>query len=276
MTDKTPAILYALTTPHPSQPQDHFNTWYDNVHAPSRARCPGVHQVARWVATDDSRPGWLATYELNDASALQTDAYKQARLNDGDDETTMFSDLSRRVYNLLSDKTCTEYATYCASGKPRAMTHVAVHPDKSTDLTDDEFNKWYEEEHVPLLSKCPGWLRSTRWVLVDEKDPRNGQFSETARFLACHEWEDADVVYGSDEFSHAVTTPWRTRVMSNIDRQTEERRLFQLWRQFLPDGTSVAAEQKQTKMRSWGDIKAVPTSTRALLFYWLYKYPTHL
>lgn len=262
MTQRSAGILYALTTPHPNQSSDDFNQWYDNVHAPSRASCPGVHHVSRWLATDDKTPRWLATYELDDVSALATEAYKQARANDGDDESTMFSDLSRRVYNILSDKSADDYAAYCKSGKARAMTHVAVHPDKASDLTDEEFNKWYEEEHVPLLSQCPGWLRSTRWELVDEMDPRTGEkhTDKTANFLACHEWEDADAVYMSKEFEFAVTTPWRTRVMNNVDKTTEERRLFQLWRHWMEDGASVKGEVKESSIRGWGDIKSVPTN----------------
>ena len=260
---ETKAILYALTSPHKSQSDGDFNKWYDKVHAPSRAACPGVHHVARFVATDDRAPRWLATYELDNVSALQTDEYKRARENNGDDESTMFSDLSRRVYSLLSDKSADGYAAYCGSGKARAMTHVALEPDKGQDMAENEFNEWYEQEHVPLLSKCPGWLRSTRWQLVDESDARTGDkhTDETAKFLACHEWEDADAVYGSAEFRHAVTTPWRTRVMSRMNPKNEERRLFELWRQFMPDGTSVGNTVRQPSIRSWGDIQAVPDNT---------------
>ena len=262
---QTSAVLYALTTPHEDQSDSDFNDWYDNVHAPSRAGCPGVHHVSRWIATDDKTPSWLATYELDDVSALQTDAYKRARENDGDDESTMFSDLSRRVYRILSDKRADGYATYCGSGQARAMTHVALQPDKTgSEMGDEEFNRWYEEEHVPLLSKCPGWLRSTRWELVDEMDPRTGEkhTDQVAKFLACHEWEDADAVYTSPEFEHAVTTPWRTKVMARVDPKTEERRLFQLWRQFLPDGTSIGSVVKQSNIRSWNDVKAVPENAK--------------
>ena len=131
-------------------------------------------------------------------------------------------------------------------------------------MTDEEFNEWYEEEHVPLLSNCPGWLRSTRWQLVNEMDPRTGDYhtDEVASFLACHEWEDADAAYDSAEFRHAVTTPWRTKVMARVDPKAEERRLFQLWRQFLPDGTSVGSVVKQPNLRSWSDINAVPENSK--------------
>ena len=266
---RTNAILYALTSPHSSRSDADFNAWYDTKHAPSRAACPGVHHVSRFVANDDKKPNWLATYELQDESALRSPEYKKARENDGDDESVMFSDLSRRVYKLLSDKKMDGYTEYCNSeetGGRRSMIHVALQPAKEqkggNDLTDDEFNKWYEEEHVPLLSKCPGWLRSTRWQLIDEMDPRTGEkhTDQVAKFLACHEWQDGDAVYQSEEFKYAVMTPWRNRVMNRVDPKTEERRLFRLWKHFLPDGQgSVAGEQGAASgVRSWDDIAAVP------------------
>lgn len=226
-----------LTCRHPNQSEEAFNKWYDEVHAPSRARCPGVNSVSRYAAADNKQPEWLAIYELSDESALQTPEYKKARENDGDDESTMFAYLDRRVYKLYSDKRRDDYDAYSRSGKPRGMIHVAANPSKTTDVTDEEFHKFYEEEHVPMLTVCPGWLRSVRLVLVDSRDPRDGMESEgntanLARFLAFHEFEDLDKYYASKEHNDAVTTPWRMRVMSNLDEKTEERRLFKLWKQF--------------------------------------------
>ena len=107
------AVLYALTSKHPSQSQEPFDKWYDEIHAPSRARCPGVHRVTRFVATDGAQPQWLATYELADLSALQTPEYKKARENDGDDEFKWFELLDRRVYKssaTRSERTMTVIA----------------------------------------------------------------------------------------------------------------------------------------------------------------------
>ena len=117
------------------------------------------------------------------------------------------------------------------------MIHVALQPAKGSSLTDDEFNRWYEDEHVPLLAKCPGWLRSTRFELVDSRDPRDtassaGNTANVSKYLACHEWQDERVVFASEEFRHATSTPWREKIMQSVDKATEERRRFKLWKQF--------------------------------------------
>ncbi|KAF2096248.1 hypothetical protein NA57DRAFT_59306 [Rhizodiscina lignyota] len=229
---KSTAILYPLTSRHPDKSEADFNKWYDEVHAPSRASCPGVNRVSRYKATDGQQPEWLAIYELSDTSALQTPEYKKARENDGDDESTMFKLLDRRVYKVFSDIKREDYDTYTGN---RDMIHVCTEP--INHVSENEFNAWYEDEHVPYLQKCPGWLRSVRCIIEDSRDPRDtsnpeGNTASRAKYLAFHEWEDGDKVYASDEHKYAITTPWRMRIMTSIDEKSEERRRFKLWKQF--------------------------------------------
>ena len=30
-----------------------------------------------------------------------------------------------------------------------------------------DFDRWYDEEHIPLLARVPGWVRSRRFVLKE-------------------------------------------------------------------------------------------------------------
>lgn len=236
---KHPAILYPFVSRQPNKSLDEFNKWYDEVHAPSRKRCPGVIQVSRWSATDDAKPEWLAMYELDDVSAVHSPEYMAVRKNDGDDESVMFETLDRRVYVQISDRKRDDYESFCASGKPRDMLHVALQPASPDDELD--FNSWYEHEHIDLLAKCPGWLRSTRWELVDARDPRTTPFTAEnpegnqkglAKYLAFHEWENGEDAYASEEFRRATNTDWRTKVFEKVDEKLTERRKFKLWRQF--------------------------------------------
>ena len=244
------AMLFALSTPHPSVTLDNFNEWYDTRHAPSRAACPGVQSVSRFVVDDTAvskaaevfgtdygqSPGswtWLAMYELNSEDALKTAEYRRAREEDGDDESRMFDFLSRRVYKLLSNQTRRGYADFAASGKIRSIMVVALEPDVATGLSAQEFNDWYEQEHVAMLSRCPGWLRSSRWELLDARDPRTWEEQAgIARYLALHEWEDADAVLASPELEAAMATPWRESTVKRTDQRTREMRLLKLWKQF--------------------------------------------
>ena len=250
----TKAMLFALTARHPSISVQDFDQWYDTRHAPSRAACPGVHSVSRFEAVNDvsaqkeealkasdgamsahvSKEGewqWVAIYELDSEDALKTDEYKKAREADGDDETKMFDFLSRRVYSLISDQRCKDYEQKVTTG----MRYIAMNSFQPEDTSEQDFHDWYEQEHIPMLSKVPGWLRSSRWQLTDARDPRRWeevQTSNVAKYLALHEVEDADAVYASEQLQAAVSTPWRNEVIAGCDKVKEEGRLLKLWKQF--------------------------------------------
>lgn len=139
-------------------------------------------------------------------------------------------DLSRRVYRLLSRKSKPGFE----GGTQQRVYHtVALQPRPGSGMTDDELAQWYEEEHIPMLTKVPGWLRSSRWALLDVKGANMKEVDATkvGRWLAVHEWE-TEAVYETKEHKEAVATPWRNKVMDRIDTAVEERRKFKVWKDF--------------------------------------------
>lgn len=236
---ETTAILFALSSRRASITLDEFNRWYDVRHAPSRAACPGVHSVCRFQAEDSgwddsglSTWHWAAMYELESIDALATPEYKKARENDGDDETKMFEHLSRRLYRLELDRRATWYEPYVKAKTTRYVTMVTLKPDTKDNLSDEEFDKWYEEEHIGELSKCPGWLRSSRWQLVDASDPRTGEQQQgVSSFLALNEWDSAFNCY-SPEVEAVAKKAYIPRTRKETYQDPEARRLLTLWKQF--------------------------------------------
>jgi hypothetical protein len=236
---QTRAVLYPLVSRNPDRSLEDFNKWYDTVHAPARARCPGINSVCRYEAIDGQEPGWLTIYELEDLSALQTPEYQQARINDGNDESTMFLTLDRRVYKLVSDRKRDDYDAYARTGKPRELAHIAFQPGPNMKI--QELHDWYSQEHVDLLAAAPGWLRSTTWELFDSRDPRKDPLSAdspqgtrkgVAEFLAYHEYENVEAGFESKEGKAATSTAWRADLMSRVDQSLTERRRFKVRKQF--------------------------------------------
>lgn len=53
------------------------------------------------------------------------------------------------------------------------------------EALDDEFNKWYDEEHIPeKVGQVPGFLRARRYKALDGRP----------NYLCIYELEDIDVV----------------------------------------------------------------------------------
>ncbi|KAF7297966.1 hypothetical protein HMN09_01017500 [Mycena chlorophos] len=74
--------------------------------------------------------------------------------------------------------------------------------------TEDEFNAWYAEEHIPMLRRVPGWRSSVRFKLVDA----SVGVESVTQYLALHEWERMDA-FQTDGFKQATSTAWRRRVV---------------------------------------------------------------
>ena len=147
-------------------------------------------------------------------------------------------------------------------GEPgRYMTVIEVEMKK---FAEAEFNRWFDEEHIPLLARVPGWVRSRRFVLKEvlgkygtvvgqdgdeggsmdgasermRKHVRVGGYGGRGRevkeerppkYLALHEWTSIDA-FQSREYRHATTTPWRMQVLKE-DRVVEYRiRVFRVAR----------------------------------------------
>lgn len=70
----------------------------------------------------------------------------------------------------------------------------------------EEVDRWYEQEHVPLLMRAPGWLRARRYE-VTAMGPGTRRFTS----LAFHQLADVSVLE-SRERAFARSTEWRARL----------------------------------------------------------------
>ena len=100
-------MLYVPAEPGPNVPVDEFHDWYETYHGPLRVRIPGIHNSFRYKATDGAKPGWLASYDLDDIDLLNARPY--ARL--ADERATReqaiipkLETLDRRMYTLVSTR----------------------------------------------------------------------------------------------------------------------------------------------------------------------------
>ena len=95
-----------------------------------------------------------------------------------------------------------------------------------------DFDRWYDEEHVPLMSKAPGWVRTRCFVfaevLVLGAAEEGGSLRPAGgphRFLTLHEWECTEAL-ATEEYKAAITTPSVLRFKGLATRF--ELRLFNL------------------------------------------------
>lgn len=146
------------------------------------------------------------------------------------------------------------------------LVGVALTPPE--DIEND-FNRWYSEEHIRLLSRVPGWLRSRRFELLEGRGPK---------YLALHEYARINGLTRSSEFQAATTTEWTKRSISackqngslGYERHEWYRETWDASRTKLikvvsqPDGSATVVEEDvQIETTGWIGSK----STRSACIY---------
>ena len=216
--------------PKPNLPAEQFHDWYNNEHGPTRLRLPFIPNGFRYRATDGLEPEFVALYDITDMAELTTDTYTSLRTpavkSQREIDTMAQIAVDRKLYDHIGEWVSPNFKKLediSAVGKGNVLVSVIsrVHPDKTED-----FNKWYVEEHVPLLQKVPGWLRTRRFVTsyIDEGEP--------TEFIALHEYTPENGL-GGPEFQAATTTPW-TKEINSTAVTAKKRRVYSLYYTFGP------------------------------------------
>ena len=73
-----------------------------------------------------------------------------------------------------------------------------------------EFDRWYEEEHIQMLTRIPGWMRSRRFRLFDSVEQRDDP-GGLVQCLAIHEYHETNGL-GGPEHKASMSTPWREKM----------------------------------------------------------------
>ncbi|TFK85406.1 hypothetical protein K466DRAFT_588126 [Polyporus arcularius HHB13444] len=213
MSSSAPGLLLVLVEPGPAIPDAEFNDWADNEHVPLRMAIPAFQSCTRWVATDDQKPTQLALYTVSSVSTFYEPPYTTLGKTRSEREKALAPRIAlfdRRVYEQL-DAPILSRTPDAGPARFVRVVGVDVPPENEEDL-----NRWYDEEHIPMLAKVPQWVRSTRYVLreggVSGTDESLKPTRGTPKYLALHEYTGPGAVE-TEEFRAALETPWTKKVM---------------------------------------------------------------
>jgi hypothetical protein len=209
--------------------------WYDNEHIPARLTVPGILSVARYKANDSNPPSWIAFVDLTSLDVMQSESYTSLRSNVSVKEASIVSRLAtfhRTVYTPFT--TLQKPGVTSASFPAPFLLTTAIEPSNAE--IEEEQNKWYAEEHLPLLSKVPGFLRARRFKLVDHAElggkADKNSIKPPAKYLTLYDF-DRDTFFDTQEMKDVASSPLaqRMRVLLN-----PESRLFTLHKGFSKNG----------------------------------------
>ncbi|KZV74892.1 hypothetical protein PENSPDRAFT_154043 [Peniophora sp. CONT] len=237
------ALLLVYTEPGAHIDEAEYHDWYDNEHVPLRANISEVFtgRINRLKSTDGSKPAFAATYDLESVAALKNPAYTKLTATRSERESNIFAKLGvvdLRVYDAYSGPSVPAPSPRFdeTKGAPSTVIIETVIPEGAAE---DEYNKWFDEEHLPLVSRFPGWLRSRRFVLVNENSLVFGtdtgahkRTSPPAKYLTIHEYDtpDASARKETQEYKYATSTEWMAKIEKTvISKSKREFELLKVW-----------------------------------------------
>ncbi|KAH7112825.1 alpha/beta hydrolase-like protein [Dendryphion nanum] len=274
----TPGVLLVTMAPNPTLPLSKFHDWYNNEHGPGRLRLPFCKNGFRYRANDHAQgtyspenPEWMAIYDIEDMDWLTKDVYtrlRQAPVQSQRERDTMAQiKVDRRFWDLAGEWKCDSFPVLedvSREGEGNVMVSVllTLHPDDNSK-NETELKNWYEQEHVPLLQKVPGWRRTRRFV-TSYLDLEAGRAKQ---FLALHEYAPENGLAGA-EFKAATSTKWNNEMYENVI-SSKTRRVYDLYYTFgaaprdltsLSDSSTIPFEATDTLTKTTPS-HASPTTT---------------
>ncbi len=174
--------------------EDEFNDWYDLEHIPERERVPGFLSCQRWLG--DPKVA-LATYDLKTVDVLKSAPYKAIAYENLSVWSKRVTAKAKRIMRFEGEQT----VPGDQSG-PKDAAAVLINAMNVDPAHEADFNAWYDQEHIPLLSKVPGCLTARRFRATDKG---------THKYVALYHFASADVP-DKPEWKKAVETPWTERL----------------------------------------------------------------
>ncbi len=261
----TPGILYVTMQPSPDLPPSQFHDWYNNEHGPTRLRLPFIKNGFRYRARDlevptrgtDDMPEWMAVYDISGMEELTRETYLRLRedsvKSQREKDVMRQIKVGRKLYDFVMERRAGSFKTLeeVGVGEKEGNVMVAVSLTLKDGKSSKDLDKWYDEEHIDMLSQVPGWLRTRRFVTSSILGGREG-----IEYLALHEYASRNGLEG-DELKAATKTSWSNDIMMNVV-QDKKRRVYELYYTFGPAPRHLADLAEFTSPD--GQTRATPSS----------------
>jgi hypothetical protein len=176
--------------------EDEFHDWYDLEHIPERQRVPGFLACERWIGTHNPKIS-VATYELENVEVLKTPAYRAIGMEN-------LSVWSKRMMTRIKLLMRHEGEQILPGDQiaPQEAPALLLNAMSVAPEHEDEFNEWYNTEHIPALAAVPGTLCARRY---------RGTGSAAQRYVALYHLASPEVA-DSAAWKTAANTRWTERM----------------------------------------------------------------
>lgn len=164
------AVLFSEMTPAADW-EANFNAWYDDEHIPLRMGVPGFAGAQRYRRNERD---YLVVYDMDDADVLASQAYGRVKNNPSEETAWMLKSVDN--FTRYIGVAIGQQANVSVGEMLQAPVLYPVFFTVPADRTE-EFDRWYDEDHVPTLLAEKSWLGCRRFEIISGEP---GQFNRLA------------------------------------------------------------------------------------------------
>jgi hypothetical protein len=216
------ALLLVRMNP-PESKVSEFNDWYNNTHVTARLTTPGFLSACRFTKIDGilkaplitSDTEYLALYDLTSAMVLKDKPYQELRKKEAALPPDSFETLIHQMPKFARGT----YEQIFPDNEKYVIPQTRVIFVVGHDVPQNrhqEFNAWYNTEHIPALLSVPGFLSVRRFKLTEKAIVSRG--GSISQYFTIWDIEDVNALT-SDAFVKASNSPWSDWVRSWYTRK---------------------------------------------------------
>src|SRR5262245_42126282 len=163
---------------------DEFHDWYDLEHIPERRAVPGFGACERWLGAEQPAIS-VATYDLDGIDVLREEAYRSIAYGNLSVWSKRVTSMCKRLLRFEGTQLTPGPAPAPEGAGGLLFNAMNVAPEAEAD-----FNAWYDEEHLPALTRVPGTLAARRYRSTETEGGSH-------RYLALYHLESPAVTQGA-------------------------------------------------------------------------------
>ncbi|KAJ8502561.1 hypothetical protein ONZ45_g11639 [Pleurotus djamor] len=227
------ALILVYSEPGSKVAETAFNKWFDEEHIPALTGLRDFHTFTRYKAVDDKKPSWLTLYDVTSPEVVNDKEVQAVSTTISEDGLAVVSDIAMLNRRVLSLKVARSAPNTPSTLRGKVLLLILMQPSVALE---EELVKWYEEEHMDVFSKTPGWIRGRVYKLEEgpielaENPSADVSTNPDLKYLAIHELADKDGL-ASPEAQNSLNTPRGQALKEDIGDKIEQR-VFEIYKEF--------------------------------------------
>lgn len=194
-------VIMVMGTECPPEIEEAWSRWYTEKHVPDVLKFSGIRNATRYrirpgqAKANPECPKYVAIYEYENWQAVEgynNSPQRQAAVKDWNDNwAPKGARLAWRIYYQ-------PIKSWPGGIQPERPSVILLVGTECEAGLDDEWNRWYNERHVPDLLKFKDMKKASRYHILNPDKPAAGVAAESAAqyptYLTIYEFDSLKAV----------------------------------------------------------------------------------